>query len=248
MGFLFLHSGSLPLGNILFETFKISDGVGKAIVIILIFVSIVAWCIMLAKHIELVKVERADRTFKHAFDRQENPLELYVRGPAHADSPLGKIYNRACLAVKREFEARAQKQHRMLSQIDLSQEKLTALQIDAIRKVAECEAADQILLIEDQMASLGVVYTVAPLGGLLGTVWGVMIAFYGMGLHGTPSISAVAPGISSALLTTVVGLLVAIPSGVGCHKLNEKIRFLGVQMENFSEELATRLQQSFLYE
>lgn len=241
-------AGGIPLANILFTTFMNSDGVGKAIVVALIFVSIIAWCIMLAKHIELLKVERADRAFKRAFDRQENPLEIYVQGPAHADSPMAKIYSRAGLAVKREFEAQAVKQHRPLSQIDLSQEKLSALQIDAIRKVAECEAADQILLIEDQMASLGVVYTVAPLGGLLGTVWGVMVAFHGMGLHGSSNITAVAPGISSALLTTVVGLLVAIPSGIGCHKLNEKIRFLGVQMENFSEEFATRLQQSFLYE
>jgi biopolymer transport protein ExbB/TolQ len=60
-----------------------------------------------------------------------------------------------------------------------------------------------------------------------------------MGQQGMANISAVAPGISSALLTTVVGLVVAIPSAVGSNKLNEKIRFLGIQMENFSEKFAT---------
>ena len=114
--------------------------------------------------------------------------------------------------------------------------------------MAECEAANQILLIEDQMSWLGTVYTTAPMMGLFGTVWGVMAAFHGMGQHGTPNIAAVAPGISSAMLTTVVGLLVAIPSAIGCNKLNEKIRFLGIQMENFPEEFATKLQQAFLYE
>ncbi len=84
--------------------------------------------------------------------------------------------------------------------------------------------------------------------GLFGTVWGVMVAFESMGKQGMANLSAVAPGISSALLTTVVGLVVAIPSAFGSNKLNEKIRFLSVQMENFTDKFATRLQQSFLYE
>ncbi len=154
----------------------------------------------------------------------------------------------ACLAVKREFETQANKQNRTLSQIDLSQERLTALQIDAIRKVAECAAADQTLLLEDQMSMLSSAYTIAPMLGLFGTVWGVMVAFESMGKQGMANLSAVAPGISSALLTTVVGLIVAIPSAFGSNKLNEKIRFLSVQMENFTDKFATRLQQSFLYE
>ncbi len=98
------------------------------------------------------------------------------------------------------------------------------------------------------MAWLGSAYTVAPMMGLFGTVWGVMIAFESMGQQGMANLSAVAPGIASALLTTVVGLVVAIPSAIGSNKLNEKIRFLGIQMENFSEKFAARLQQSFLYE
>ena len=125
---------------------------------------------------------------------------------------------------------------------------LTALQIDAIRKVAECAAADQTLLLEDQMSMLSSAYTIAPMLGLFGTVWGVMVAFESMGKQGMANLSAVAPGISSALLTTVVGLVVAIPSAFGSNKLNEKIRFLSVQMENFTDKFATRLQQSFLYE
>ena len=246
MGFHFISAG-LPLAGVIYS-FQISDGVGKAIVLFLVFASIVVWTIMIAKHLELRRAERADHEFLRAFDRQENPLEIFVRGPAHPASPMAKVYAAACVAVKREFESQAHKQHRVLSQIDLSQERLTALQIDAIRKVAECAAADQILLLEDQMAMLGSAYTVAPMMGLFGTVWGVMVAFEAMGKQGGANISAVAPGIASALLTTVVGLVVAIPSAYGSNKLNEKIRFLGIQMENFADRFASRLQQAFLYE
>jgi biopolymer transport protein TolQ len=246
MGFHFLSAG-LPLAGI-FYAFQISDGMGKSIVIFLFVASIWVWTVMVAKHVELRRAERADQQFSRAFDRQENPLEIFVRGPAHPVSPMAKVYAAACVAVKREFEAQAHKQHRTLSQIDLSQERLSALQIDAIRKVAECAAADQMLLLEDQMALLGSAYTIAPMMGLFGTVWGVMQAFAGMAQQGSPNLSAVAPGISSALLTTVIGLLVAIPSAFGSNKLNEKIRFLSIQMENFADKFATRLQQSYLYE
>ena len=247
MGLSFICAG-LPLANVVLYAFNLSDGVGKLIVIALMVESIGVWTIMAAKHLELRKAEKADRAFTHAFDRQDNPLEIFVRGPAHPESPMARVYAAACVAVKREFESQASKQHRTISQIDLSQERLTALQIDAIRKVAECAAADQILLLEDQMAMLGSAYTIAPMMGLFGTVWGVMVSFEAMGKQGMANLSAVAPGISSALLTTVVGLVVAIPSAYGSNKLNEKIRFLGIQMENFADKFATRLQQSFLYE
>ena len=243
----FFLAGSLPVAGV-FYSFQISDSVGKGIVVALMLASIGVWTIMAAKHLELRKAEKADRAFAHAFDRQDNPLEIFVRGPAHPESPMARVYAAACVAVKREFESQASKQHRTISQIDLSQERLTALQIDAIRKVAECAAADQILLLEDQMAWLGSAYTVAPMLGLFGTVWGVMVAFEAMGQQGAANISAVAPGIASALLTTVVGLIVAIPSAIGNNKLNEKIRFLGIQMENFADKFATSLQQAFLYE
>lgn len=247
MGF-FSTAAGLPLANIMFQTFWISDGVGKFIVLTLLAASVVAWTIMFAKHAELRKVERADQAFERAFQRQGNPLEMYVHGSEHPHSPMAQVYEAACDAVKREFTVRAHKQHRPIGQIDLSEEKLTALQIDAIRKVAECAAADRILQIERQMALLGSTYTVAPMMGLFGTVWGVMVSFNAMGTEGAANLSAVAPGISSAMLTTVIGLLVAIPSAIGSNLLNEKIRIVGVQLENFADKFAARLQQAFLYE
>ncbi len=240
-------TGALPLAGVVWA-FRISDPVGQLIVVVLVLASILAWSIMMAKYLELRKVARADYNFVQNFNRQHNPLELFVRGPAHEDSPMAKVYQAACLAVKREFESRAQKQQRQLNQIDLSQERLTAAQIDAIRKVAECAVADQILLLETQMSMLGSTYTIAPMLGLFGTVWGISVSFEQMAKQGSANLSEAAPGISSALLTTIVGLLVAIPSAFGCNKLNEKIRFLSIQLENFTEKFAARLQQSFLYE
>ena len=92
---------------------------------------------------------------------------------------------------------------------------LHEVQLSGIRNVAERTMADQALLLENSMGLLATAASTAPFLGLLGTVWGVMEAFGGMAVTGTAMLSAVAPGISGALLTTVIGLLVALPSAVG---------------------------------
>jgi len=65
------------------------------------------------------------------------------------------------------------------------------------------------------MNMLATTANASPLIGLLGTVWGVMYAFLNIGLMGSASIAVVAPGIAEALMTTIAGLLVAIPAMAG---------------------------------
>ena len=113
------------------------------------------------------------------------------------------------------------------------------------RGVAECEAADQVLLLEDQMGNLATCYTLAPMCGLFGTVWGVMVTFHAMGDGGMANLASVAPGISSAMLTTLIGLLVAMPTAIGSNVLNQRIHLVSTQMENFTDRFVARLQQSF---
>jgi biopolymer transport protein TolQ len=83
-------------------------------------------------------------------------------------------------------------------------------------------------LVEDKYLSfLATSSNLAPFFGLLGTVWGIMIAFFQIGQHGSADLSVVAPGIAMALITTVGGLVVAIPASAGynyftsCNGQNE---------------------------
>ena len=93
------------------------------------------------------------------------------------------------------------------------------------------------------MGFLATAVSSAPLLGLLGTVWGVMESFGGMAITGAPTLAAVAPGISGALLTTVVGLLVALPSAIGFNWITNRIRSLCVQMDNFAQEFTADVQR-----
>ena len=246
---------SLPLAasaSILLESFWLSDLFGKLIVLALVVFSILAWTIMLQKWLELRNIRADDERFTHAFKQQAHPLQLYVESQAHPgsrpfkDSVLWPAYVEACATAEREFKARIRHEGRSADAIDITSEKLTLTQIESIRHAAECGAADQALLVEESMAFLGSIYTVAPMLGLFGTVWGVMAAFYSMGLNGAANLSAMAPGMSSAMLTTFIGLVVAIPSAMGVNSLNARIRFVSIQLENFPELLAGALQRTYI--
>ncbi len=74
------------------------------------------------------------------------------------------------------------------------------------------ELSRQKLLLERNLNVLGTMAGAAPLVGLLGTVWGIMRAFHDMAHVGSAAPTVVAAGIAEALVTTAVGLLVAVPA------------------------------------
>jgi biopolymer transport protein ExbB len=68
------------------------------------------------------------------------------------------------------------------------------------------------LLLERNLNVLGTMAGTAPLVGLLGTVWGIMRAFHDMARVGSAAPTVVAAGIAEALVTTAIGLVVAVPA------------------------------------
>jgi biopolymer transport protein TolQ len=122
---------------------------------------------------------------------------------------------------------------------------ISEIQMEAVRNVNERNVADQAVLLEGSMGLLATAVSASPFLGLLGTVWGVMDSFGGMAVSGSATLAAVAPGISGALLTTVVGLLVALPSAIGYNLLTNSIRRLTVQMDNFAQEFSADVQRTF---
>jgi biopolymer transport protein TolQ len=89
--------------------------------------------------------------------------------------------------------------------------------------------------LQQGMGILATAASVGPLLGLLGTVWGVMYSFISIGEKGTATIATVAPGIAEALMTTIGGLLVAIPAMAGHHLLSGYINLSLDRLDRISE-------------
>jgi biopolymer transport protein ExbB/biopolymer transport protein TolQ len=87
------------------------------------------------------------------------------------------------------------------------------------------------------IGSLATIATTAPFIGLFGTVIGIINAFRGIGLTGSGGIGAVSAGISEALVTTALGLFVAIPAAWMFNYFQNKLERLQVEMSNSASEL-----------
>lgn len=220
---------------------------GKLIVLILCLFSILAWSVMVAKGRELRRAADASARFVHAFRGESHPLAVFVKRHRYDESPLYKVYEAGCIAIGGELSSgRSRNGDLFMERAALHEHRLNALQIEVVRRATERAVADQALELESKMGLLATAVSASPMLGLLGTVWGVLDAFGAMAAVGAANLAAVAPGISAALLTTVVGLLVAIPSAIGYNLLTSRIRNLAVQMDNFAQEFVAELQRSLL--
>ena len=82
----------------------------------------------------------------------------------------------------------------------------------AVEKAMEDAAAEQSARLLRKIEYLSIISTVAPMLGLMGTVWGMILAFMEFERKANPQISELAPGVYKALVTTLMGLIVAIPA------------------------------------
>ena len=233
----------LPAANIMLS-FTQSTAPGKIIILILLIFSIYAWTIMVSKTLEMKRAERESRYFLTAYRKTSNkPLTLFLEERVFPDSPLYAIYENGCRMLSTVIDPEHSIRGARIS--DHESRQMEQLHMDALRNLNERNVADQALVLENNMGWLATAVSVSPFLGLLGTVWGVMEAFGGMAVTGSATLSSVAPGISSALLTTIIGLIVALPSAIGYNVLTNKIRRMCVELDNFAQEFSAHVQYTF---
>lgn len=240
---MFIFS-DFPIANVWYS-FKTSNFSGQAIIIILLGMSVFAWTVMISKYLDLKRARLASDKFVLTYRRDKQPLDMFLQRRRFEESPVYLVYEKACTAVGIEMESREGRLDSSMLALGSRSPRLNQLQIEAVRNAAQREVADQVLQLESRMDILATAVSASPLLGLLGTVWGVMDAFTEMAIFGSANLSAIAPGIAGALLTTVVGLLVALPSSIAYNYIVAQIRNITVQMDNFSDALVADMQRTF---
>ncbi len=229
---------NLPLAG-LWQAYANSNLMGRVIVVLQIALSIVVWSVMLGKLAELRRMESMARYFRQAFTKSPALLDLYFQRK-RGTNPIVMIYTRACDKLVSLLSAGGAP-----TASGIEGRRLSAGKIELVKGVAEESLSDQLIVVDSNMWLLAIGSSLAPLIGLLGTVWGILDAFQSMGAKGSALLSDVAPGLSSALLTTVVGLFVAIPSAGGYNWLLEKTRRVGAFLDGFTDEFLGRLKDEF---
>jgi len=232
--------------NSLVDGFMGSNLMGQGIVEVQLVGSIVMFAAIIGKWKELAFVSVATRRFLRDFAAGRDVLDYYLtRRPDRRATGLVGIYAQTCERLLKLMTPDTRSLLAGHSQEGAGAAALTAREIELVKGTCEHVLDEEEIRIEHGMGVIATVVALAPMLGLLGTVWGVLDAFAEMGTAGSANLATIAPSISAALVTTVVGLLIAIP-GVMCYNhLSSKLRNITTDMEGFADELIGRMACEF---
>ena len=196
--------------------------------------------------IRVVRLSRKrNEEFLQRFRSERQPLRIYESKVRFDGSPLYAIYRAGCRELTFHLMGASEVDDTFWARLEIA-ERITPAQMRVVTTAMERAVGESALRLEGQMILLATAVSGAPFLGLLGTVWGVMDTFSGVAIAGSANLTAMAPGVSGALITTVTGLLVAIPAMFGYNFLVTSIRSLIVQNDNFAAELASEFEHKYV--
>jgi biopolymer transport protein TolQ len=170
-----------------------ADVVTKLILIIIAVLSVGSWAVAIAKIREFRAILGSSKIFMDALRTTGKPPGGDFWRRSSEVGPLARMYAEAGRFLQR-------RQDRGMT------EPLSTQEVGSLTSALEREAGEDLAQRERNIGLLATVTSVAPLLGLLGTVWGILSSFIGMKELGVADLSAVGAGIAAALTTTVAGL------------------------------------------
>jgi|SRR5262245_2832456 len=192
----------------------------KAVLIVLLIMSVYSWAVIWNRARLYGRVQRADRAFLGAFRRLPRTADFRLVCDQHPHSMLAKV----ALSGQRALD-----QHPM-------EMGSAAARSEIAQRAMDRAAGEETARLERHVGFLATTGSVSPFIGLMGTVWGVMTAFLNIGAQGSASLVVVAPGIAEALIATVAGLAAAIPAVVGYNHLLGRLRDFANVTGSFGNE------------
>ena len=221
-----------------------SSAMGRGIVLIQLLGSVVMYTMIIGKCRELRGMDTATKRVTRDVMGARSVLDHYIQRKENGHSPIENIYWCTCDRLLRQLTPDV-RSLLLGRDPDRANAALTKHEMGLVKSLAEHALEEETIRVERGMGVIATVVALAPMLGLLGTVWGVLDAFADMGAAGSATIATMAPAISSALVTTVVGLIIAIP-GVGIHNwLGAKVRGIVTSMEGFVDDFMGRIGLEF---
>jgi biopolymer transport protein TolQ len=221
--------GALPTSS--WELIATSSVETKVVLGVIGLFSLACWFIIVLKWWQFRRLNRqADRFFAELerTTRLQDAYHAVMKQPA---SPYNRLFREA-LNFYSELRPGA-----LRDGAPNERGTLSSTQLEALKMVLGKEVAAERDLMSHYLPWLATIGSVGPLLGLLGTVLGVMDAFIGIATKGSGNISAVAPGVAEALVTTVAGLAAAIPAVIAYNLFVNRVRLLAGELEGFANEL-----------
>ena len=181
-----------------------------AIIIILGLMFAVACWVMVSKTMFVVRADKDNRKFLKRFRGASVDMLHLAKSGTHPNSSLFRLYTTGVRELKKRDVGKDEHKH---------DKSLSGASLNAVKASIDADLVRESHRLNAQMVFLTIAISGGPFLGLLGTVVGVMITFAAIAATGDVNINSIAPGIAAALLATVAGLTVAIPSLFGYNYL-----------------------------
>jgi len=219
-----------------FQAFAAADFFGKLIFFGLFILSCGSWVFILQKFWMLKNIRISAKRFrKMAEMHKEQILNLNSR----SKNPFSTLYN----TLKEQTLIVLDKNNYFYQG---SENYLSGLDIEFLESHLHTAIAKQKGKVEKNLFILSTTKTLAPFLGLLGTVWGILVSFGELQAgHSVTSNTVILGGLSTALTTTVLGLLIAIPALVAHSYLKSLCKKFTLEMVEFSHYLLSTVELQY---
>lgn len=221
-------------GNMFWQLVAQSDAMTKLVLLFLLCLSILCWTVFFYKlilfHLKKKQMREAIRYLKkvHTLD------DLRTMAAAFSHTLPGYVVAKNLSFLKTLLEIKETLMPLNEHELELLQQRVEQTIDDVVHRE------------ESYLPILSTAAAVAPLLGLFGTIWGLIHAFMSISQTQQADIATIAPGIAEALITTLVGLMVAIPSLLMYQYLNTQVMHLEQRLLNLADKLAWIVQTLFM--
>jgi biopolymer transport protein TolQ len=211
----------------------------KAILLILLLLSVACWAVILIKSRMLHRARRESSQFMELYWHRKNFPGLYRDSKTMEDSHLAQVFQ-----VGYEELIRLNKYLDLTNSDESWVDPGTLLEnVDRAMRGAMLAESQRLERFVPLLATTG---NTAPFIGLFGTVWGIMTSFQEIGLKGAANLAVVAPGISEALVATAIGLATAIPAVIAFNHFSNKLRQVESEMSNLAADFMNIVKRDLL--
>lgn len=215
------------------------------VLFLLLFFSITSWAIIFIKWRYLRRAFRESDEFIEVFWESRDFSVAFKEAEDYPGSPIARIFCIGYLELRKLAQSDREEGggYETTGQRSLDN-RLTGM--DSIQRSLRRAINTEVTRMTQMVPFLATTGNTTPFIGLFGTVWGIMNSFHGIGLTGSASLAAVAPGISEALIATAAGLAVAIPAVIGFNYFMQKIRLVDAELQSFTADFLNIVERDII--
>ena len=217
----------------------------QAVLLVLVIFSIVSWAVIFLKLRQFRSVETQTSSFIEVFRRSSKFSEVQSVCKSLSHSPLAGVFQAGYVELNAQLRQPDHRADPPAGADDDPAARPVLRSFDALDRALLRASTMEVTKLERRVPFLATTASITPFIGLLGTVWGIINSFTGIGETGSTSLAVVAPGIAEALVATAAGLFAAIPAAYFYNHLTQKVKELASAMDDFSLEFLNIADRNF---